>query len=153
MALVMVAARLAAGATNSAAADVKVPAASLVQLRGRVVCLAEEMHRLHQAALPTGHEHVWGFRTEEGTYYTLLRAKLSEALFADKRFRERELMLKGRIFAGTQIFETTIIRSVRNGLVHDIYYYCTVCDIQGVAPGPCECCQGPTELVEKPLPK
>jgi len=35
--------------------------------------------------------------------------------------------------------------------VQDIYYYCDVCDIQAVAPGPCECCQGPTELVEKPL--
>ncbi len=127
------------------------PANQLVELRGRVVCLPEEMHRLHQASLPSAHEHLYGFKSVEGKYYTLLRTKYSEALFADRRFRERELILKGRLFPDTQIFETTTIRSIRNGVVQDIYYYCDVCDIQAVAPGPCECCQGPTELVEKPL--
>src|SRR5690349_20523104 len=39
--------------------------ASEVTLRGRVVCLAEEMNRLHGADLPTDHPHVLGFRTAE----------------------------------------------------------------------------------------
>ena len=65
--------------------------------------------------------------------------------------REKELLIKGRIFPETQIFEPATIRSIRNGIVHDIYYYCDVCDIQAVAPGLCECCQGPTDLIEKPL--
>src|SRR5947207_409897 len=43
-----------------------------VELRGRVVCLAEEMHRKHQALLPTRHDHLWGFQAEDGTFYTLL---------------------------------------------------------------------------------
>src|SRR5437667_930150 len=122
-----------------------------IELRGRVVCLPEEMHRLYQAALPSTHEHIYGFKTEDGKSYTLLRTKYSEALFADQRFREKQLLLEGRLFPKTQIFEPTIIRSIRNGLVCDLYYYCDVCDIQAVAPGPCECCQGPTELVEKQL--
>jgi hypothetical protein len=138
----------ALGATNEVKRDAS-PA--LVEIRGRVVCLAEEMHQRHEAALPTGHEHLYGFKTQDAKYYTLLRTKFSEALFADARFREKELLLKGRIFPNSQIFETMTIRSIRNGVVHDIYYYCDVCDIQAVAPGPCECCQGPTELVEKPL--
>src|SRR5437016_6761346 len=129
----------------------KSPTTPSVQLRGGVVCLPEEMHRLYEAALPTGHEHVYGFKTVDGKYYTLLRTKFSEALFADQRFREKELLIKGRIFPETQIFEPATIRSIRNGIVHDIYYYCDVCDIQAVAPGLCECCQGPTELIEKPL--
>jgi hypothetical protein len=137
----------ALGATNEVRPD-----AILVEIRGRVVCLAEEMHQRHEAALPTGHAHLYGFKTQDAKYYTLLRTKFSEALFSDPRFREKELLLKGRVFPNSQIFETTTIRSIRNGVVQDIYYYCDVCDIQSVAPGPCECCQGPTELVEKPLP-
>ena len=121
----------------------------LVEVRGRVVCLAEEMHRLYQSGLPTGHEHLYGFKADEGKYYTLLRTKFSEALFADERFRQKQLLLKGRLLPGTQLFDVTLMRSIRDGVVYDIYYYCDICDIQAVAPGPCECCQGPTELVEK----
>lgn len=122
-----------------------------VEIRGRVVCLAEEMSRLYQAKLPTGHEHLYGFKTNEGAYYTLLRTKFSEALFADKRVRDKELILKGRVFPKSQVFEVSSMRSVRNGVVCDLYYYCVICDIFAVAPGICECCQEPTELVEKPL--
>ena len=129
----------------------KAEATQQIELRGKVVCLPEEMHKLHKADLPTRHEHLYGFKTEDGKYYTLLRTRLSEALFADNRFRERELLLKGRVFPQTQIFEPTTIRSVRNGVIQDIFYYCGICDIEAVAPGVCECCQGPTELVEKPL--
>src|ERR1051325_4602209 len=35
---------------------------ALVQLRGKVVCLPEEMHRLFQASLPSKHDHIYGFR-------------------------------------------------------------------------------------------
>jgi len=147
------------GQTNSAPQDPKslprneASESTSVELRGRVVCLPEEMHRFYQADLPTGHDHIYGFRTSDGKYYTILRTKYSEALFADERFRQKELLLKGRIFPRTQIFEPMTIRSIKDGVVQDIFYYCSVCDIETVAPGPCECCQGPTELVEKPLPK
>src|SRR5262245_1243755 len=76
----------AIGATNEVRPDT-----ILVEIRGRVVCLAEEMHQRHEAALPTGHQHLYGFKTQEGKYYTLLRTKFSEALFSDPRFREKEL--------------------------------------------------------------
>jgi len=122
-----------------------------VQLRGRVVCLSEEMHRLHQTDLPTNHEHIYGFRTTNGVYYTLLRTGLSEALFADKRVREKELILSGKVPPGTQIFDVRVMKSVRNGVVHDLYYYCDICAIKTVVPGPCMCCREPVELVEKPL--
>ena len=122
-----------------------------IQLRGRVVCLAEEMHRLFQTDLAVQHEHLFGFRADDGKYYTLLRTKFSEALFMDQRLREKELILKGRLFPNTQIFEPITLRSVRDGVVYELYYYCTICDIESVSPAPCACCQGPVELVEKPL--
>ena len=122
-----------------------------MELRGKVVCLPEEMHRVYQIDLPTNHEHIYGFGTTNGLYYTLLRTKLSEALFADQRLREKELLLTGNVLPKSQVLDVTKMKSIRNGVVCDLYYYCDICAIKTVAPGPCVCCQAPVELVEKPV--
>jgi hypothetical protein len=122
-----------------------------VDLRGRVVCLAEEMHRKHEAGLPTRHEHIWGFKADDGRLYTLLRGRFSDAIWIDERLRAKELLVKARLFPKAQILEVQSIKSVRNGMVQDLYYYCEVCAIKSISPEPCACCQGPVELVEKPL--
>lgn len=123
----------------------------VVHLRGRVVCLAEEMNRLYQTNLPTPHDHLYGFKTNEGIFYTLVRTKTAEALFSDKRVQERELIVEGRILPNTQILDATPVGSVHNGKLYDLYYYCTVCAIKSVVPGICMCCQQPVEFVEKPV--
>jgi hypothetical protein len=125
--------------------------AQAVEVRGRVVCLAEEMHRLYEVELPTDHPHLYGFKTAEGKYFTLLRTKYSEALFVDEQVQKKELILKGRTFPDTQILEVSRMRSVKNGVVQDLFYYCTICAIEMICPGKCDCCQGPVELVERPL--
>src|SRR5438093_561872 len=123
-----------------------------VDLRGRIVCLPEAMHELYQTDLPPNHEHIYGFKTSNGTFYTLLRAKLSEALFVDEQVRKKELLLRGHVLPKSQIFEMTGMKSVRNGVVYDLFYYCDVCAIKTLSQGPCMCCQGPVKLVEQPLP-
>lgn len=120
------------------------------EFRGHVVCLPEEMHRLHKTDLPARHEHTYGFRMQDGSYYTLLRTKLSEALFMDERLREKELLLKGKVLPKTQILDVAHIKSVKDGVVQDLYYYCNVCAIDFVSPEECVCCRGPVELVERP---
>ena len=122
-----------------------------VELRGRVVCLAEEMHRLHDVPLPTNHEHLWGLQASDRMLYTLLRGKYSDAIFLDERVRQKELLIKARLFPNTQLLEITNLRSIKDGVVQDLYYYCDICAIKGVSPETCACCQGPVELVEKPL--
>jgi hypothetical protein len=122
-----------------------------VELRGRVVCLPEEMHRLYATDLPSQHEHVYGFRATNGVYYTLLRTKWSEGLFVDARLREKELILVGQVLPKTQLFDLSAMRSVKNGAVYDLYYYCDICAIKTLSPGPCMCCQGPVRLEESPL--
>jgi len=123
-----------------------------IGLQGSIICLAEEMQKLYRSDLPTDHEHVYGFRSKEGVIYTLLRTKLSEALFADERLRKKELILEARVFPKTQVLEVMgRLRSVENGIVNDLYYYCDICVIETIAPGKCVCCQAPVELVEKPL--
>ncbi len=123
----------------------------LMVLRGKVTCLPEEMQREHQAGLPTKHEHIWGLKTDDGRCYTILRGRFSEAIWLDERVRKKELLVKAKLFPKTQILELQGIKSIRNGVAQDLYYYCDVCAIKSVSPEVCACCQGPVELVEKPL--
>jgi hypothetical protein len=157
----------AAAAPDDERASQKAPAASEPRTfrgRGRLVCLAEEMARLHKAAVQPIHEHVLGFRfAQDGLapdgavapalrYYTILHTPQSKALFADKRFGGRDLVLIGRTFPGTAILEVSGWRWEREGAWYDVYYWCDVCSIRTADPGPCACCQGDVELREERAP-
>ena len=124
-----------------------------VKLHGNIVCLAEEMHTHYKVELFGNHEHLYGVKTEKGEYYTLLRTSLAEALFVDKRLHEKDLIINGRIFPKTQLLEVTRFSSIKDGVVHELYYYCDTCYIRTVAPGNCDCCQAPVVLIERPLNK
>jgi hypothetical protein len=118
------------------------------ELRGRVVCMAENNEQPKASA---NHEHILGFKTGEGKVYKLTKTRFSEALFVDKRLHEKELLLKGNVSADAKSFDALTIRSIKNGVVHDLYYYCEICAIESVSPDICGCCRMPVELVEKPL--
>lgn len=126
-------------------------AAKEIQIQGRIVCLAEAMHDLYRADLPANHEHLYGFETTAGVFYTLLRTDLSEALFVDERLHQKILIITGRTFPKTHLLEAIRLQSLHEGVVHDLYYYCDTCAIRAAAPGDCVCCQAPVELVEKPI--
>ncbi len=120
-------------------------------IRGRVICLAEWMHETYETHLPTNYQHLYGFLAEDGTVYTLLRTKLSEAIFVDPRVRERELILSVRVLPKSQVIDVVTIKSVKDGVIHDLYYYCFICSIRTVDPAICLCCQEPVEFMEVPL--
>ena len=122
-----------------------------VKLHGKIVCLAEEMHAHYKVERFDQHERLYGVKTEEGEYYTLLRTSLAEALFVDEQLHEKDLVINGRVFPKTQLLEVTRFLSIRDGVLHDLYYYCDTCYIRTVAPGSCDCCQAPVMLIERPL--
>jgi hypothetical protein len=126
--------------------------AEQTELRGRVVCMLEEAQRKEGSPIvSTNHQHVYGFKTTDGKTHKLVRTKFSEALFVDKRLHEKDLLLKGKLSGDAQTFDPLTIRSIKNGVVNDLYYYCEICAIESISPDICSCCQGPVELVEKPL--
>jgi hypothetical protein len=91
-----------------------------------------------------------GFKTEGGVAYTLVSNRMSSALFIDTNLQAKTLLLKGRVLPGTRNFELTgNLRSIRDGQVHDLYYYCDICSIPGSDPGPCMCCREPVYLIEE----
>jgi len=120
-----------------------------IKVRGEVVCLAEEVQRLHGVQIPPVHEHLIGIRAEDGRLFTLLKTSTSAFLFTDSRFRGRSLVLTGRTFPPSGLLEVTRTDWIREGKVYEVYYWCEVCSIRTMDPGPCACCQGPVELRER----
>ena len=136
---------------SGATPPTEAPKPEAVELKGTVVCLAEEMHTHYNVELFRTHEPLYGVKTEDGKYYTLLRTSLAEALFVDERLHEKDLIINGRVFPKTQLLEVTRFSSIKDGVVHELYYYCDTCYIRAVAPGNCDCCQAPVVLIERPL--
>ena len=136
---------------SGATPPTEVPKPKEVELHGNIVCLAEEMHAHYNVELFKTHEHLYGVKTEDGKYYTLLRTSLAEAFFVDEQLREKDLIMNGRVFPNTQLLEVIRFYSIKDDVVHELYYYCDTCYIRAVAPGDCDCCQAPVVLIEKPL--
>ena len=91
------------------------------------------------------------FQTEAGAVYTLVSNGMSMALFVDTNLQSKLLLLKGRVQPGSRRFEVTgNLHSLRDGKVHELYYYCDICAIKGSEPGPCLCCREPVHLIEEP---
>jgi hypothetical protein len=122
-----------------------------IQIKGNIVCLHEAMNKEFGMNIPTDHDHVYGFKTEEGTFYLFLKNNLSAAVFDDERVRDRELILSAWLFPKSNIIDIVSMKSVKDGVLHDLYYYCVICAIRSAVPGPCMCCQDDVEFVEKPL--
>jgi hypothetical protein len=122
---------------------------ALVVLRGRIIDINAELKKEHGVDISANVETLRGFKTGDGRIYTLLKTRNSLALFTDKRLWERELILKGRLFQSSHLFEATVIQSVHKGVVHDLYYYCDICAIKSLTQEVCACCQEPVRLVEE----
>ena len=137
--------------TSGATPPTETPKPEEVELRGNIVCLAEEMHTHYNVEFFKTHPHLYGVKTEKGKYYTLLHTSLAEALFVDEQLHEKDLIINGRVFPNTQLLEVIRFASIKDGVVHELYYYCDTCYIRAVAPGNCDCCQAPVVLIEKPL--
>ena len=68
----------------------------------------------------------------------------------DARLRGREVRLEGQRSSRGE-FNVSHIFIVRDGKLYRLRYYCHVCNIPATEPGPCVCCQRPTELEEIPV--
>ena len=71
------------------------------------------------------------------------------ATLVDPRLAGRLLRLEGRM-EKDGVFRVRRLYTVRDGRLFKVRFYCGVCHIHDVKPGPCMCCQGPTEFREIP---
>jgi hypothetical protein len=118
-----------------------------VELRGRVVCLEQEPAAVPCAASPPR----FALQTADGERHAFKSGDALSAMFADERLRERELSVRARKTASGEL-ETIKVHSLRNGRLHDLDYFCEVCNVVAYAPGLCPCCRRAMALRETPLP-
>src|SRR5262245_47381783 len=113
--------------------------AQMVTVRGRVVCQGAEASALECA-----------FDAGEGKRYPLVRVVTSRALFEDANLRAKDLEVTGQLdrSGGLEVIQ---IRSIKNGVLHDVYYWCETCHIRSPFGGDCWCCFQPFEFREVPL--
>lgn len=122
-----------------------------VSLRGRIVCLTEELDKRFNV-LPDcdKQHHVYSLKTGDGKTHPLLPTESAAAVWMDERFRKRDLQITARSFPNTNYIEVIKIQSWLNAKLHDLYYYCDICAITAFKPQACECCQEPVEFRETP---
>lgn len=89
--------------------------------------------------------------TPDQKAYTVTGDDFTKAQMADSRLNGREIEVDGHFTSATN-FEATHLYTIKNGKRYDITYWCDVCSIRTHLPGPCMCCQGPTQLQELPVP-
>ena len=69
---------------------------------------------------------------------------------SDARVRARTLQVTGWLRPG-DVLEIVKLHSVVDGKLHDIQYYCGLCNVTAPTPGKCWCCQ--QEFTFKEVPK
>ena len=116
--------------------------APLVILRGRIECLDGACE---------GVSPRFGLIATDHKRYTFLESDELAAIFLDPRVRSRELQITARLLTRDRL-EIIKVKSIVNGRIHDLYYFCEVCNITAYVPGPCPCCRKELELRETPLP-
>ncbi len=74
---------------------------------------------------------------------------LLHTLQDSKNLNGREVRLEG-ISQPDGSFEVQWLYTIKNGKLFKVRYFCATCNIVALEPGPCVCCQQPTEFQEIP---
>lgn len=110
---------------------------------GKVVPIAEVRAKLDPAA-DAAHVLVG----DDGKIYPLVKDPGSRLFAKDKRLLNRPMRLTGRLDAKSGALQVINVHSVKNGKLHEVYYWCDICTIKRFENMICECCGGPMELRE-----
>jgi hypothetical protein len=89
--------------------------------------------------------------TEEGKIYPLIKDDGSRMFFLDKTLLDRPMRLIGAVVGQSDLLQVVNVHSLKEGKLHEVYYWCDVCRIRRSEKKDCECCGAPMELREVPV--
>ncbi len=119
--------------------------------QGKVVPLDDLLKKVGSNLDKEASPHWMVLVTEDGHYYPIIRDELSQMFFKDPKVRNRPMKITGRLFADTHLLQVLNVNSVKEGKLHEIYYWCGICAIRRNSGGICDCCGDPMHLKEVPL--
>jgi hypothetical protein len=133
----------------SAAADhlqAQPASAEVAQWRGRAVCV-DETGALEPCAAEGNR---YALQSSDGTLHWLMRDDPLAPVFDDVRVRDQEIVARVRPRPdGTG--ELIKVYSAKHGKLHDVRYFCEICNVTSFVPGLCPCCRAEMELRETPV--
>lgn len=129
------------------------PAAKTEHFKGQVVPLADLVAKTGSRLDADAAPYWLALVSEDGKIYPLVKDSGSRMFFKDPALLKRPMRLTGRLIPGSQLLRVTAVHSYIKGELHDVYYWCDICSIRRAEKNVCECCGGPMELHEDPLPK
>ena len=120
--------------------------ADAVEWRGHAVCV-DDTGALEPCA-PEGNRYA--LRPADGALHWFMRADPLAPVFDDARIRGQEIVARVRPHAdGTG--ELIKVYSAKHGKLHDVRYFCEICNVTSFVPGLCPCCRAEMELRETPV--
>jgi hypothetical protein len=130
------------------------PETKTVQFEGKVVPMAAMLEKFGSRLDPEAAPHWLALVANDGKTYPLIKDDGSRLFFSDPRLQNRAMRISGRLFQDTHLLQVLSVNSVKNGQLHEIYYWCDICSIRrNELLKKCDCCGGPMELREEPVKK
>ncbi len=130
------------------------PETKTVQLEGKVVPMAGILEKFGSRLDPEAAPHWLALVTNNGKTYPLIKDDGSRLFYSDPRLQNRAMRISGRLFQDTHLLQVLSVNSVKNGQLHEVYYWCDICSIRrNELLKKCDCCGGPMELREEPVKK
>jgi hypothetical protein len=119
--------------------------------QGKVVPLADLVAKLGSKLDPDAAPSWLALVTADGNVYPLIKDDGARMFFQDERLRGRPMRLTGRLLPGSHLLQVVEVRSLKDGQLHEVYYWCDICSIKRFEKKRCDCCGGPMELREVPV--
>ena len=92
---------------------------------------------------------VSNFGTSKGKIYPLINDAGARMFAKDKRLLNRPMRLTARLDPKSGSLQVIYVHSLKNGKLHDVYYWCDICTIKRHEAGICDCCGAPMEFREE----
>lgn len=116
---------------------------------GQVVPLKELVEKIG-SKLDADAEPTWlALVTPQGDIYPLIKDDGSRMFFKDATLLKRPMRLTGHHLPKSTLLQVLEVHSMKDGKLHDLYYWCDICSIRRFEKNICDCCGGPMELHEE----
>jgi hypothetical protein len=115
--------------------------------------MAEALEKSGVKLDPDAAPYWLALQTKDGKQYPLLKDPGARMFFKDKQMQKQPVRLTGRVLKDSQMLQVFSVRTVRDGKLHEPYYWCDICKIKRFEPNACDCCGAPLEFREEPLTK
>ncbi len=123
---------------------------------GRILPLAEILKKENLELDKDAEATSLVLQTEGGKILPIVKDLGSRLFFQDIRLLHRQMEIQGRLVAKGSMLQVLKALSLKDGKLHEIYYWCETCairrDAQNIG-GICDCCGGKMELKEAPVGK